>query len=79
MKFHLKEIHRILKVDGRLSKETPFEKEFDFNMIHGDSFLFLNLKSFKAIIKPLGFYINEKNPKNPLRKRFLLRKRYFDI
>lgn len=70
----LKEMHRILKDDGRILIEIPFEKDFDRNVLHGHSYLFYNEEYFKKIINSLGFKIEKKNTSSLKRSVFILKK-----
>ena len=71
----LKEMYRILKDNGKIILEIPFEIDFNENLLHGHSFLFHNLKTFKSIIKSIGLYIYKKDIKNRWRSLFILKKK----
>jgi len=71
----LKEIHRILRDDGRVTIEIPFENKFNLNLIHGHSYLFYNLKTFKRLLKSVHFKIIKKDLKIRTQNLFLLKKR----
>ena len=50
----LKEMYRILKDDGNILIEIPFEKEFNINVLHGHSTLFFNENEFNNLITSIG-------------------------
>lgn len=71
----LKEMFRILKDNGRIVIEIPFESKFDENLLHGHSALFHNELEFEVLVNSLGFYICRKDTSNPARNLFVLKKR----
>jgi len=70
----LKEIYRILRDNGRVVIEIPFEQEFGNNLTDGHSTLFQNENQFEKIANACGFDIIKKNLSNPERNIFLLTK-----
>lgn len=74
----LKEMSRILKADGRILLEVPFETEFDRNVLHGHSVLFYNEERFDGFLASLGFRIIKKDTSIPTRNLYLLKKMKHD-
>jgi len=70
----LREMHRILKDDGRVVIEVPFEESFDINLIHGHSSLFRNPEHAESIFENAGFSVVNTDFSRPRRNRFLLMK-----
>jgi SAM-dependent methyltransferase len=70
----LKEMWRILKDDGRIVIEAPFENEFKENLIDGHSALFHNEREFEALVDSCNLYIQKKDTSNRHRNLFILRK-----
>lgn len=68
----LKEISRLLKPNGRVVVEIPFETEFEKNVAHGHSFLFHNEENVKKIFAEAGFQIQKQDLSNPQQNLFLL-------
>lgn len=70
----LREIYRILKDDGRVVIEIPFENEFRENLLHGHSTLFPDESAFESLSKKNGYRIVRKDTSNAHRNLFLLEK-----
>lgn len=68
----LVEMHRILKDDGKVVIEIPFEETFDMNLIHGHSTLFRNEEHAEKIFREAGFSVMKKDFSRSKRNRFLL-------
>lgn len=71
----LKEMWRILKDQGKIAVQIPFEKKFNRNLLHGHSTLFHNKKRFESLIETKGFYIVKSDTKNKKNSLFLLKKK----
>ena len=71
----LNEMSRILKDNGRIVVEIPFEREFGENLLDGHSALFENEHEFETLVNTLGLYVYKKDLSNPSRNLFALKKR----
>ena len=71
----LKEMHRILKDEGRITIDIPLEENFNRNILHGHSVLFYNAEKFENLVNSIGFFIVKKDCIKVQNSLFLLRKR----
>lgn len=73
----LLEIHRILKDEGKVVIEIPFENEFSQNLVHGHSALFRSAEYAENIFKETGFYVIKKDVNCVSRNPYLLGKQTY--
>jgi SAM-dependent methyltransferase len=71
----LLEMHRILRNDGNLAIEIPFEDDFSENLAHGHSALFKNFEYAEKLFQEAGFHVIKSDLTDPTRNLFLLRKK----
>lgn len=68
----LTECRRLLKPNGRMIIEIPFEDTFYENLLHGHSSLFQNDEVFKGILSSCGFSIIKRDLSNSSKNLYVV-------
>ena len=69
-----REMHRVLKDDGRIVIEIPFESEFAENVTHGHCYLYHNAENVAALVSEAGLRVEKEDLSISTQNLFLLRK-----